>query len=157
AIGIIPFVVGFAWLLATAIDRKANREQLAFAWIGSASVIVLVLQITAFDLDQGNYVHDRLMFYIAPLLVLATLCALLERSKLRWSLVAPTALVVLGFAFSTTRKEMWSAQFPINTDDLAAIFYQPVVTLAHGFGGARLLLALATVFATALFAALAAR
>src|SRR5262245_11631810 len=92
AIGIIPFVVGFAWLLVKTVDRDTNPEQLAFGWIGSTSVIVVVLQITAFDLDQGNYVHDRLMFYIAPLLILATLCALLEHAKLRLSLVAPAAL-----------------------------------------------------------------
>ena len=156
-LGVIPFVIGFAWLLAKTVDRELNGERFAFAWVGSISVIVLVLQITAFDLNQGNYVHDRLMFYIAPLLILATFCALLERAKLRWSLAVSATLVVLGFVFSTTRTEMWSSQFPINTDDLAAIFFQPAVTLAHGFGGARVLLAVATIFATGLFAVLATR
>ena len=59
----------------------------------------MALEVTVFDERFGaGSVRDRYLFYVAPLVLLGFLCALVDGRWPRWSLVLPTLLVVLGFA-----------------------------------------------------------
>lgn len=156
-IGVLPFLVGFAWLLANCVRPPKSRELHAFACIGAVSVVAIGLQASAFDLRYANYVHDRFMLYLAPLLVLGTICALLDNRAPRWSLLVPCGLVVLGFAVGSVNSTAWQHDVPIDPDNPAELFFKPFVALAHGLGNARVLLALATVALAGLFIAAAAK
>ena len=97
-LGILPFVVGTAWLLANAV-RPPARELHAFACLASVTVAAVALEVTVFDLRFGEgSVRDRYLFYVAPLVLLGFLCALVDDRWPRWSLVLPAALVAAGFA-----------------------------------------------------------
>ena len=97
-LGILPFVVGVAWLLANAV-RPPGREPHAFACLATVTVAAVALQVTVFDQRFGEgSVRDRYLFYVAPLVLLGFLCALADTRWPRWSLLVPTALVAAGFA-----------------------------------------------------------
>ena len=76
ALGIVPLLLGGGWAIARAGARR-RPERLAFAGIVVAAVTVLALEsgsvVTRFGL--GLEVKDRYLFYIAPLLFLASACA----------------------------------------------------------------------------------
>ena len=153
-LGILPFVVGTAWLLANLVRPPAGPEPHAFACIGALIVIALFVQVTIFDLRFGDqFVHDRYLFYVVPLLVLAFLQALVDHRSPRWSLVAPTALVVLGFAFGALPAFTWEQFVQVNSDAPISALYRPLVDVAGGLTSARVGLALATVALSGLFAA----
>lgn len=156
-IGVLPFVVGFGWLLANSVRPPKSRELHAFACIGAASVVAIAVQASSFDLQYANYVHDRFMLYLAPVLVLAAICALLDSHPPRWSLILPCTLVVVGFAVGSVQSIAWQPGVPIDPDNPAEMFFKPFVALAHGLDAARVMLALATVAAAVLFAVAAAK
>src|SRR5438105_1153753 len=89
ALGVLPFVAGCAWLLANLVRRPATSELQAFACIGSFAVGGLTLEVTTYDLRVGNFVHDRYLFYLAPVVLLAWMCAPLDDRRPRWSLLLP--------------------------------------------------------------------
>jgi hypothetical protein len=156
-LGILPFVVGAAWLLANLVRPAADRELHTFACVGAITVAAIVVEVTIFDIRFGDrFVHDRYLFYVVPQLVLAFVCALADRKALRWSLVLPTVLVVLGFAFGEIARFTWE-QFPtVNSDAPISALYRPLVDWAGSLDSARVALAVATVLLTALYAAGAA-
>ena len=126
----------------------------AFACIGAVTVVALFVQVTIFDLRFGDqFVHDRYLFYLVPLLVLAFFQAVADRRSPRWSLVAPTALVVLGFVFGALPRFTWEQFVTVNSDGPIAALYRPLVDAAGGLTSARVGLALATVALSGLFAA----
>jgi hypothetical protein len=84
-IGILPLVVGGAWLIANVLRPPAAAAAHAFACIAAATTTVLVLEISAWDLGPGTFVIDRFLFYLAPLLLLAFVSALLDTRKPRSS------------------------------------------------------------------------
>jgi hypothetical protein len=149
-IGILPFLVGSAWLLANAVRGNA------FASIGAVTTVLLIAVVAAWDLSIGSFVIDRYLFYLAPVLLLAFLCALLDTRRPRWSLAIPTAVVALGFATHLQAEFLWSGQFPLSFDSPIATLYKPIVDAAGGKGGAAATLAVATVLLAGLFV-LAAR
>src|SRR5204862_194095 len=72
-LGILPFVVGVAWLLANAVRRNG------FAVLASVTVLALLLEVTVFDLRfGGGIVRDRYLFYLAPLVFAGFACALVR-------------------------------------------------------------------------------
>lgn len=152
-VGILPLLVGGGWLLANAIRRTTTQELQAFAGIGAATVVVFVVEITAWDLHVGNFVIDRYLFYLAPLLVLAFVCALRDSRRPRWSLILPTALVAYGFARHLQAEFLWSGQFPLSTDSPIAWLYKPIADLGGGTTGASAILAAATVILAVAFVA----
>jgi hypothetical protein len=149
--GILPFVIGGAWLLANALRSSATEEVRAFACVGLVTVGVLVSAISAWDLKIGHFVLDRYLYYLVPLLLLATLCALLDRRRPRWSLVVPAALVALGFTFHLQEDFLWSGRFPLSTDSPIATLYKPIADLAGGKSGASAVLVVATIALAVLF------
>jgi Dolichyl-phosphate-mannose-protein mannosyltransferase len=98
-IGIVPFVLGVAWLLASVVQER-TRAQRAFASITGVAVVALLLEVTSYDLRFGaGRLHDRYLFYVVPLLLVAFVAMLLERTWHRWAIVASGALLALAFAF----------------------------------------------------------
>jgi hypothetical protein len=157
-LGILPLVVGAAWLLANLVRPSADRELHAFACLGALTLITLLAQVTVFDLRFGDdFVHDRYLFYLVPVVVLAFLCAVRDRRSLRWSLVAPTAVIVLGFTLGALPGFTWQQFATVNSDAPIAAFYRPIVAAFGSLGAARAALALVTVALAALFALAYAR
>jgi hypothetical protein len=98
-IGIVPFVLGCAWLLASVVQER-TRVQRAFASIAAVAVVALLLEVTSYDLRFGaGRLHDRYLFYVVPLVLVAFVAMLLERTWPRWTIVAAGALLALAFAF----------------------------------------------------------
>src|SRR5262249_13855018 len=97
-IGILPLVVGAAWLIANVLRPAAAPAAHAFACIAAATTTVLVLEISAWDLGPGTFVIDRFLFDLAPLLLLAFVCALVDERRPRWSLLVPAGRGGWGFA-----------------------------------------------------------
>src|SRR5207302_2863879 len=70
-LGIVPFILGVAWLTSTLIAPQV-REQLAFAAIATVTILALLLEVTSYDLRFGRRtVHDRYLFYVVPLVLIA--------------------------------------------------------------------------------------
>ena len=51
-VGIVPFVLGGAWLLIPLL-RERTREQHAFASIAIVTFVALLLEVTSYDLRFG--------------------------------------------------------------------------------------------------------
>ena len=54
--------------------------------------------VSSLRLDVGTFVIDRFLFYLAPVLLLGFVCALLDERRPRWSLSSRPAAVSVGFA-----------------------------------------------------------
>ena len=148
-LGILPFVVGTAWLLANAV-RPRSRELHAFACVASLAIAATALEVTVFDLRFGDgAVRDRYLFYVAPLVLLGFLCALVDTRWPRWSLLAPATLVTLGFAL-----DHLPAYGIFHADSPVAVLHDWLRSAFGSLNGARAFLAAATVLATLLFVAL---
>jgi hypothetical protein len=98
-VGIVPFMLGVAWLLSSVVQER-TRAQRAFASIAAVTIIALLLEVTSYDLRFGfGRLHDRYLFYVVPLLLIAFVAMLLERTWRRWAIIAGGALLALAFAF----------------------------------------------------------
>jgi hypothetical protein len=154
-LGILPLVVGLAWLSANLVRPPARRDAHAFACIGLVVFLVLIVEITIFDLrfgGSGNYVRDRYLLYLMPVVLLGFFCALLDARRPRWSLLAPAGVVALGFAIDPPPAFLWQTYDQINSDSPIIFLWKPIVSLTHTLGTARASLALATLVLTGLFA-----
>ena len=150
-LGILPFVLGVAWLLANAV-RPPARELHAFACLASITIAAVALEVTIFDQRFGEgSVRDRYVFYVAPLVLLGFLCALVDDRWPRWSLVLPTALVTAGFAL-----DHLPAYGFFHADSPVAALHDWLRESMQSLNGARVFLAGATVLATLAFVLLAA-
>jgi hypothetical protein len=144
-IGILPLLVGSAWLVANVLRPPAGAATHAFACIGSATLGVIVLEISSWDLGTGTFVIDRFLYYLAPILLLAFVCALLDRRRPRFSLLVPVGLVAWGYARHLQADFLWSGRFPLSTDSPIATLYKPIADLGGGKGGASAILVGATI------------
>jgi hypothetical protein len=66
-------------------------------------------------------------------------------------LIAPVALVSIGFATHLQLDFLWSGQFPLSTDSPISTLYKPIADIGGGKGGASAILVVATVALAALF------
>ena len=140
-LGILPFVVGVAWLLANAVRR--NR----FAVLASVTLIALILEVTVFDLRfGGGIVRDRYLFYVAPLVFTGFACALVRAPWPRWSLAVPAAVIAVGFGVAKLPR-----YDKLNVDTPVAALDDALVRSAHSLASARAVLVLATLVLTLLF------
>ena len=149
---VLPFVVGAAWLLANALRPSASESLHAFACLGAVALVAIGWEISTWDIHNGAFTNDRYLFYLVPVLLLATFCALLDARRPRWSLLPPAALVAWGFARHLQEQFLWSGQFPLSTDSPISWLYKPIADATGGTTGASALLASATVALAALFA-----
>jgi hypothetical protein len=147
-IGIVPFVLGGAWLLIPLL-RERTRAQHAFASIAIVTFTAMLLEVTSYDLRFGaGRLHDRYLFYVVPLILVAFAAMLQESVWPRWTLAATGGLVALAFAFMP----IVSYQ-KFNVDSPVALLNEPLLDLAGSAHGAQLLLGLVTIVLTALLSA----
>jgi len=145
-LGILPFVVGAAWLL-TAIVGARTREQHAFAAIATLTTAALLFEVTSYDLRFGaGMMHDRYLFYVAPLILIGVAAARSAGQWPRWSLFIPAVLVAVGFSFVSVRRFD-----KFNVDSPVSFLNSGLRNLGGSVNGARVLLALGTIVLTGLF------
>jgi hypothetical protein len=142
-LGVLPFLVGVAWLLANAVRRDA------FALVATVTMAALLLEVTIFDLRfGGGIVRDRYLFYVAPLVFAGFACALVRPPWPRWSLAIPLALVAVGFAVAKLpRYDKLNVDTPVSVPDNA------LVRSSHSLAAARATLVLGAILMAALFLA----
>jgi hypothetical protein len=156
-LGILPFVVAFAWLLANSFTPAKRPEAHAFACVGAVTIVVLTVEVAKFDLGLGsNVVYDRYLFYLVPIVVLGFVCALLDERWPRWSLIAPAILVAAGFALRLQESFTWSAG-RVDPDSPISIYYHPLVELLGSRAAVAAGLAVACLALTGLFLLVAGR
>src|SRR5581483_1222433 len=101
----------------------------------------------------GGFVHDRYLLYLAPLLLLAAVAAARERRAPVGALALVAVLVALGFAAGALPHFVWHDFPQVNSDGPGLTLLRPLVAVAGGLTGARVILVAATLASAALFAA----
>lgn len=138
--GLLPFLVGVAWLLAT-IVKPTSRERHAFASVAAVAIVALVFEVSSFDVRFGGAtVHDRYLFYVVPLFLVAFAAAVAERSWPRWSLVVPTVLLAVAFVHIPLPRFQ-----KLNVDTPVAAIDDGLIRFAGSEHAARLLLLIGTI------------
>src|SRR4051812_16915009 len=146
--GIVPFVLGVAWLLASVVQER-TRAQRAFASITGVAVVVLLLEVTSYDLRFGaGRLHDRYLFYVVPLLLIAFVAMLLELTWPRWAIVVGGALLALAFAVMPV-----ISYGKFNVDSPVAFLNEALLGIAGSKSGVQLLLSFTTIVAMLLLLA----
>ena len=148
-IGILPFLVGGGWLLTNVVRPPGAPELRAFAWIGTVLLIVLVPVVAAWDRTVGSWVIDRYLFYLAPILFLATLAALVGARRPGLSVAIPAVVVLAGFAWHLQPEFVWAGDVPVSFDSPPSRLYRPLAAL----GDPSLVLVVLTVALAVLFLA----
>ena len=153
ALGIVPLVLGGGWASAALVRPSAERERSAFAGLVVTAVIVLAVEsgsvVVRFGL--GLDVKDRYLFYIAPLLFLATACALDDPRPRAAGVLGLTALFVL-----TVGLEDFEPVFGVNVDSPGSSTHEALTSFSNDLGlkAAELLAIVGGLLGVALFFAL---
>jgi len=153
ALGIVPLVLGGGWAIAALVRPPAQHERSAFAGVVVAAVTVLAVEsgsvVVRFGL--GLDVKDRYLFYVAPLLFLATACALEDPRPRAAGVLALTALFVL-----TVGLEDFEPVFGVNVDSPASSTHEALTSFGDDVGlePAELLAIVGGLLGVALFLAL---
>ncbi len=88
-LGVVPFIVGGAWLL--------RRD--AFAILAVLTIAALTLEVASFDVRFGGGLgRDRYIFYLAPVFAIAFAAALASWERTSWKIGVPVGVLVIGFA-----------------------------------------------------------
>jgi hypothetical protein len=144
--GLLPFVVGGAWIAAN-LRRSESTERHAFAWVAVATIVALAVEVASFDLRfGGGLVRDRYLFYLTPVIMVAFAAGLTASRAPRWSLLAPIVVLVIGFSW---------APLPVfeklNADTPASVIDNWLLGELNGVGGTRLFLVVAAALVAAAF------
>jgi hypothetical protein len=144
-LGIAPFIVGVAWLLVNVVAAR-SAEQRAFAILATVTIAAFLFEVTSYDLRFGaGRLHDRYLFYVVPLILVA-FGAMLRNG--RWSRAAvylSGGILAMAFAFMPVRHY---AKF--NVDSPVTILNNGLLDFTGSARGARLLLGLVTIVVTLL-------
>jgi hypothetical protein len=91
-LGLVPLVLGAGWAYS-GLHRGQVRLR-AFAAITAVSLPLLALETASYDVRFGgpDIVRDRYLFYLAPLLLLATAVCLMQERLPLWGIAAVTAM-----------------------------------------------------------------
>jgi hypothetical protein len=144
--GLLPFLVGGAWIVAN-LRRSETTEGHAFAWVAAATIVTLGVEVTSFDLRFGHgIVRDRYLFYLVPVILVAFAAGLTAPRPPRWSLVAPLVVLVIGFV-----RAPLSEFSKLNADTPASVLDNWLVRELHGLNAARFFLVLAAVLLAGAF------
>ena len=139
-LGILPFILGIAWLLRGLAGAR-SREQQAFASLATVTIATLLVEVTSYDLRFGQgRLHDRYLFYVVPLILIAFVAALQERRWSRWTLFASTGLLALAFSVVPVVRYQ-----KFNVDSPVAVLNDALLDLTGSAHGAQLLLAFGTI------------
>ena len=144
--GVLPFVLGVAWLLTTLVGSR-DREQQAFASIVTVTIVALLFEVTSYDLRFGQgRLHDRYLFYVVPLILIAFAAMLRHGRWPRWSLLVSGGLLVAAFSVAPVVR-----YGKLNVDSPVAVLNGALLSLGGSAHGAQLLLAFATIVAVMSF------
>jgi len=144
--GILPFLVGVAWLL-TALFRPRSREQHAFASIATVVIAALLVEVTSYDLRFGQgRLHDRYLFYVVPLVLIGFVAMLRDWRWSRWSLFASAGVLAMSFSVVPVIRYQ-----KFNVDSPVAVLNDGLLDLGGSVHGAQLFLAFATIVVALLF------
>lgn len=143
-IGILPGIIGVAWVVANVVRMPGGSDASAFACVAATTLLLLVPEVAIFDLriGAGPIVYDRYLFYLAPILLLGTLCALFRPGALTGAprvicLACASLLVAGGFALNDPPRFVWQ-QFPaLSPDAPITTVYAPIARFTGGIGAAR--------------------
>lgn len=131
AVGLVPLLLGGGWAVAALVRPSAAAERLGFAATASSAVVVLALVagsvVERFGL--GLEVKDRYFFYVAPLLFLATACAVDDARPRVVGVLALTAIFVL-----TVGLEDFAPVFGVNVDSPASSTHEAMTRLGNELG-----------------------
>src|SRR4029450_4074730 len=96
-LGVLPFLLGVGWTYSNL--RCASAPARAFAALAAFALPLLALETASYDLRFGGagVIRDRYLFYIAPLLLVASAAALLGRLPI-WGIVGATAFFAVTVA-----------------------------------------------------------
>ncbi|CAN5334061.1 hypothetical protein BH18ACT12_BH18ACT12_04360 [soil metagenome] len=144
--GVLPFILGVAWLLTSLVGSR-SREQQAFASIATVTIAVLLLEVTSYDLRFGQgRLHDRYLFYVVPLVLIAFAAMLRDWRWSRWTLFVSTGLLAMAFAVVPV------VRYPkFNVDSPVAVLNDTLLDLTGSVQGAQLLLAFLAIGAALMF------
>jgi len=147
-LGIVPFVLASAWLLMRLV-RQGTPEEHVFASVAIVTVLALLFEVTSYDLRFGaGRLHDRYLFYVVPLILIAFAAMLLDRRWSRWTIAATGALLALAFSFMPV-----VSYDKFNVDSPVSLLNEPLLEIAGTAHGVQLLLAFTTIVATLLLLA----
>ncbi len=131
ALGIVPLLLGGGWAIAALVRPPAEQERSAFAAIVVAAVVMLAIEsgsvVVRFGL--GLDVKDRYLFYIAPVLFLATACALEDPRPRIAGVLGLTTLFVL-----TVGLEDFEPIFGVNVDSPASSTHEALTRFGNDVG-----------------------
>jgi hypothetical protein len=135
-LGVLPFIVGGAWLL--------RRDP--FAILALLTTAAVTIEVASFDVRfGGGLVRDRYIFYLAPVFAIAFAAALASWERTWWKLVVPVGVLVIGFA---------AAPLPVfdklNVDTPVSIIDGYLRRELGGLTGARIFLVVVSLVAAAL-------
>jgi len=148
-VGILPFVVGVAWLLANLVRPPEDPERRAFACLGTTATVTLLLEVTVFDLRfVSGEVLDRYLIYLVPVVLVGFACALGDARRPRLALLVPAAALLIGFVVGPIPA---TPDATINSDEPIRSFYPSLVASSTSVTNARVLLVGATVLSTVFF------
>jgi hypothetical protein len=131
ALGFVPLLLGGGWALERVVRGRTPAELHAFSALVIASVFLLTLEVGSFvsRFALGLDVKDRYLFYVAPLLIVATAAALVDSHVPTAGLLAATAFVVV-----TVGWEPFEPVFGVNLDSPASVLHESVARLARELG-----------------------
>ena len=98
-LGVIPFLLGTAWTYSNL--RSGPVPARAFATFAGIALPLLALETASYDLRFGGegVIRGRYLFYVAPILLIATAAALVGRFPVR-GLVGASAFFAATVAFA---------------------------------------------------------
>ena len=98
-LGVIPFLLGTAWTYSNL--RTGPVAARAFATFAGTALPLLALETASYDLRFGGegVIRGRYLFYVAPILLIATAAALVGRFPV-WGLVGASAFFAATVAFA---------------------------------------------------------
>jgi len=150
-LGVLPFLIGAAWMLASVVRPDGGPERHAFGCVAAVTLVAVLFQATNFDVRYTGFVHDRFLIYLVPLVLVALACALEGGRLPSWSLLVPTLVTVLGFATGSFPTFTWQ-QFPqLTQDSFASGLLRRIVSLTHTLTLARVSLVTATILLAVVF------
>ncbi len=102
-LGVVPFLLGAAWTYTHI--RAASPPRRAFAALTGLCLPLLALETASYDLRFGGAgtIRDRYLFYLAPLLLLATAMCLQEATLPVIGIAAATAFFAATAALADFR------------------------------------------------------
>jgi hypothetical protein len=148
-VGVLPFVIAFAWIASTVAGARATSEQRAFACAGAALMLAVFVQGANFDLQLHQYVHDRFFIYVVPVTLTGALLGVTARRPRMWAIAGSLALVVAGFVFGVIPAVTWKS-FPwLDPDTPISAVYKALALHLGGMTPTRILLVAVVTAATA--------